>query len=78
MRMPIYEYQCEKDGAVIELIRPMADADKPVEDPAGLGRLFKRKHSTFAPGGSAAGAGRTVPLGGGCGCGKPHGSCGRG
>ena len=39
--MPIYEYECEKDGAVIELIRPMADADKPVEDPEGLADALK-------------------------------------
>src|SRR5205085_1009157 len=53
--MPIYEYRCEQDGSVIELLRPMADADKPVEDPDGKGRVFQRQHSTFAPGGSAAG-----------------------
>jgi putative FmdB family regulatory protein len=79
--MPIYEYRCEQDGAVIELLRPMADADKPVEDPEGKGRLFQRQHSTFASGGAGGAAspgGRSVSLGGGCGCGKPHGSCGRG
>jgi putative FmdB family regulatory protein len=77
--MPIYEYRCEQDGSVIELLRPMADADKPVEDPDGQGRVFRRQHSTFAPGGSAADQGRSVSLagrGGGCPCGKPHGSCG--
>jgi putative FmdB family regulatory protein len=78
--MPIYEYQCEQDGSVIEVIRPMAEADKPVEDPEGKGRVFRRKHSTFAPGGSAAGQGRSIPLNGGggcCPCGKPHNSCSR-
>ncbi|MBX3379308.1 MAG: zinc ribbon domain-containing protein [Phycisphaeraceae bacterium] len=79
--MPIYEYQCEADGTVIELMRPMSDADKPVSDPAGKGRRFTRKFSTFAAKGAE---GRTVPLGmgagggsgGGCACGKPHGGCG--
>jgi putative FmdB family regulatory protein len=77
--MPIYEYVCEKDGSVIELLRPMSDADKPVEDPLGKGREFKRKHSTFATGGTEAGA-KTGGSGGGgcCPCGKPHGGCGAG
>jgi len=74
--MPLYEYQCQADGTVIELMRPMADADKPVADPAGKGRVFTRKFSTFAAKGAE---GRSVSLGmgggGGCACGKPHG-CG--
>ncbi len=75
--MPIYEYVCEKDGSVVELLRPMADADKPVEDPLGKGRLFKRKHSTFATGGvGAAGSGGKPTSGGCCPCGKSHGGCG--
>jgi putative FmdB family regulatory protein len=75
--MPLYEYICEADGAVIELLRPMAEADKPVQDPEGKGRLFKRKHSTFAAAGTAA-AGASLPLhthSATCGCGKPRGSC---
>ena len=75
--MPLYEYISESDGAVIELLRPMAEADKPVEDPEGKGRVFKRKHSTFAASGAA---GASLPIGGhrhggGCACGKPRGSC---
>lgn len=74
--MPIYEYVCEKDGSVIELLRPMSQADEPVEDPLGKGRMFKRKHSTFATGG-AEGTGKPGGGGGGCcPCGKPHGGCG--
>jgi hypothetical protein len=74
--MPLYEYIAEQDGAVIELLRPIADADKPVEDPEGKGRVFKRTHSTFAAAGSGAGpGGRSLPIGGGCACGRPHGSC---
>ncbi|MBS0192520.1 MAG: FmdB family zinc ribbon protein [Phycisphaerales bacterium] len=75
--MPLYEYVCEADGSVLELIRPMSEADKPVPDPEGKGRCFVRKLSTFA----AKGEGGSVPLGirsggGGCACGKPHGGCG--
>jgi putative FmdB family regulatory protein len=78
--MPLYEYVCDSDGAVIELLRPMADADKPVEDPEGKGRAFRRRHSTFAAAGTAsgAGAGASLPVhthSGTCGCGKPRGSC---
>jgi len=72
--VPIYEYQCEKDGSVIELLRPIADADKPVMDPEGKGRTFKRKHSTFATGGPE---GKSVSLSqGSCACGKRAGGCG--
>lgn len=76
--MPLYEYVCENDGARLELLRPIADADKPVKDPEGKGRVFKRVHSTFAAQGDASSGGpRGVPVGGGgcCPCGKSHGSC---
>ena len=79
MRMPLYEYICERDGTVLELMRPMSQADAPVDDPAGKGRTFVRKLSTFATGGSAAGAsgaGGSLPVGGCCPCGKNKGSCG--
>jgi hypothetical protein len=78
--MPIYEYAAS-DGTKIELIRPMADADKPVTDPDGKGRTFTRVHSTFATGGNGAASGTST---GGhvhtgmCGCGKRRGSCGGG
>lgn len=73
--MPIYEYICEKDGTTVEALRPMADADKPLEDPEGKGRVFKRKHSTFATG--TAGEGRSLLGGQGCcPCGKTSGGCG--
>jgi putative FmdB family regulatory protein len=79
--MPLYEYRCEETGEVIELLRPMADADKPVKDPQGKGRKFVRAHSTFATGAAAgaagAGAGKSVSLGGCCPCGKSAGACGR-
>lgn len=78
--MPIYEYVSESDGAVIELVRPMAQADSPVTDPEGKGRTFKRAISTFAAQGgqgASAGASRSLPMGGCCPCGKNAGSCGR-
>jgi len=77
--MPLYEYVAT-DGTVVELMRPMSEADAPVPDPQGKGRKFTRKLSTFATGGTpgtSSGPTRTLPIGGGCGCGKPHGSCGR-
>lgn len=76
--MPLYEYVCEKTGETIEVLRPMAEADKPLPDPAGKGRTFVRKQSTFAAQGAGAGSrGQSLPMaggGGGCACGK--GGCG--
>ena len=53
--MPLYEYICEQDGTVLELMRPMAQADAPVDDPAAKGRVFTRKLSMFSAGGSGWG-----------------------
>ncbi len=80
--MPIYEYICEQDDTRIELLRPMSEADAPVEDPQSKGRTFKRAMS--APNAkTAGGAGKGVSLGGGaggsggcCPCGKTSGGCG--
>ncbi len=72
--MPLYEYVCEQDGEVIELRRPMADADAPVEDPRNQGRSFTRKLSAFAA--RSADTERSVPLPtSGCPCGNPAGPC---
>jgi hypothetical protein len=72
--MPLYEYICEEDGTVIELLRPSAEADRPVEDPEGKGRTFRRKHSTFATAAaSTSSSGNTLPAC--CPCGKLPGSC---
>lgn len=78
--MPLYEYLCEEDGVRIELLRPISEADKPVQDPDGKGRTFQRVLSTFATQGSPGVSAGHLPLArssGGCGCGKPHGSCSR-
>jgi len=73
--MPIYEYLCEQDGTVLELMRPMGEADAPVKDPDHKGRTFKRKLSTFSQGGAAASS--SLPIAGGCcPCGKNQGGCG--
>ena len=75
--MPLYEYRCVEDGALIELLRPIAEADKPVQDPAGKGRRFTRVLSTFAVAGSSVGAqgGPHKHAGPGCACGNPRGPC---
>ena len=38
--MPLYEYRCEEDGSLVTLLRSMAEADEPVEDPEGLDHLL--------------------------------------
>jgi putative FmdB family regulatory protein len=74
--MPLYEYACEQDGAVIELLRPMADADKPVPNPDSRGRTFIRRHSTFAAKSGSPSTGASLPtVGSCCPCGKASGSC---
>ncbi len=80
--MPIYEYVAVEDGTVLELLRPMKDADLKVEDPEHLGRTFVRRLSTFGLGSggaeSAPASHSTHIHSGSCGCGKPNGGCGRG
>lgn len=76
--MPLYEYICQADGEVIELLRPAAQADDPVDDPKGRGRQFVRMHSTFASRTGASGTpARDVSLGQShaCRCGR-GGGCG--
>ncbi len=73
--MPIYEYVCEEDGQVLELMRPMDRADDVVDDPSGKGRVFKRRFSTFSAGTSGGGGERFE---GGCPCGDPNGPCSAG
>jgi putative FmdB family regulatory protein len=73
--MPLYEYICEETGETISLLRPMKDADEPVEDPDGKGRRFVRAHSTFSVGAGAPGRMSGDAFGGGCPCGNPDGPC---
>ncbi len=71
--MPLYEYACDADGTVIELMRPADRADDPVEDPEGKGRRFVRRLSTFAAQSGKTGA-AGLPIRG-CPCGDPNGPC---
>ncbi|CAG0948514.1 hypothetical protein PHYC_00034 [Phycisphaerales bacterium] len=74
--MPLYEYVCEEPGkepVVIELLRSAAEADRPVPDPEGKGRVFRRRLSVFSSGG---GGGHVHTQA--CACGKKQGSCGMG
>ncbi len=77
--MPLYEYVCEKDGTVVELLRSARDADEPVSDPEGRGRVYKRRMSTFATSGNGGDSQPSRSLVGGqsmCPCGKRRGGCG--
>lgn len=76
--MPLYEYVCDQDGTVLELIRPMSKADDPVTDPLNKNRRFKRRLSTFAAGGDSQAPAHSLlsrNSGSCCPCGKSHGSC---
>jgi hypothetical protein len=80
----MYEYESATPGrdgktTVIELLRPMAQADAPVEDPDGLGRSFKRVLSMVSVAGGSAKSSMSSGGGGGCcPCGKGAGACSRG
>ncbi|MEY3021414.1 MAG: Zinc ribbon domain [Planctomycetota bacterium] len=79
--MPIYEYEAVEDGAIVELLRPMRDADQPVDDPDGKGRTFRRRLSVFGVNGAADGSAPAASghvHSSGCGCGRPGGGCGLG
>ena len=74
-RMPLYEYECSDTGEVLTLLRPMADADSPVEDPEGRNRTFVRRHSVFGVGAPTP-SGNATPQPGSCPCGLKPGTCG--
>ncbi len=75
--MPQYEYISEGESEVIVLLRPMSQADAPVEDPSGRGRTFRRKLSTFGVTGTQSPLSSAhVHQGACCPCGKPQSSCG--
>lgn len=76
--MPLYEYICHADGSVIELLRPISQADDPVTDPDRKGRTFVRRHSTFATGSAASAASSSSATPACCPCGKRPGSCASG
>jgi hypothetical protein len=71
--MPLYEYRAIEDGTLISLLRPMAEADAPVEDPDSKGRTFERIHSVFSVDAASTKTAPSSPAGGccgggGCGC----------
>ena len=68
--MPQYEYECIQDGELLTLLRPMSEADAPVEDPRGEGRTFKRVHSVFGVRSAGPGSAASVS--------SPEGCCPRG
>ena len=75
--MPLYEYESAEDGEIITLLRPMADADSPVEDPSGRDRTFRRRHSVFGVGsGEGSSVASEAPPAGFCPCGKAAHQCG--
>ena len=72
--MPVYEYECEKCGQVTEALRKMSEADATIACEKCGSEKTHRNHSVFAAGpGEAPSA--AMPMGGGCGCGNPHGPC---
>ena len=74
--MPIYEYESEQDGEVISLLRPMSEADAPVDDPEGRGRTFRRRHSVFGVSTGSRSARSDAPTRGSCPCGIDADRCG--
>ena len=73
--MPQYEYECVQDGELLTLLRPMSEADAPVEDPKGEGRHFKRVHSVFGVGRAESGGSAPAAPSGCCPCGLAAESC---
>jgi putative FmdB family regulatory protein len=71
--MPIYEYVCQSCRSEFNLLRPMNQADAPVECERCGSRRTKRKLSLFA----AQSGGKSVAgTGGGSCAGCAGGSCG--
>ena len=76
--MPVYEYACDDCHQTTEAIRRMDDADSPIACEHCDSTATSRVQSTFLAEASRP-ASTSTPwagsAGGGCGCGKPHGSC---
>lgn len=72
--MPVYEYECSDCERVTEALRPIRDADEPIDCEHCGGRRTHRAHSVFAAGASS-GSDQSLPMAG-CGrCGEAGGSC---
>ncbi len=76
--MPVYEFHCSACDATFDHMTTIAARDQAVSCPQCGSKRTGRKLSTVM-----VGAGKPTPGGsggghvhsGGCGCGKPHGSC---
>ncbi len=77
--MPIYEYECKACHKGFDhLAKSMSHAEDAVACPTCGSKKTARKMSVFAVagGGAATQAASGHVHSGGCGCGKPRGSCG--
>ena len=73
--MPMYEYECVECEAVTEVLRPMSQADAPIDCEQCGSEKTKRKQSVFAAGTSDSQA-PAMPLAAPCNtCGNAMGSC---
>ena len=73
--MPLYEYECESCGRVVELLIRGKQDERDAACPKCRGKKLRRLPSVFA---AHAAAPKSTPLPrGGCGrCGDPNGPCG--
>ena len=78
--MPIYEFHCDACDASFDERVSISDRDHKVTCPKCGSRKTGRKLSVVAVGAASATQGASAGGGhvhsGGCGCGRPHGSCG--
>lgn len=76
--MPMYEYHCDACDASFEQMTTMSNRDQKVACPHCDSKKTGRKLSVVAVGNAKVGAqtGGGHVHSGGCGCGKPMGSCG--
>lgn len=78
--MPLYEYYCADCHSKTEVLRPMSQADEPMECPMCHSRRTSRKLSVFSAFSKTGGNGSTQAISGTGGCGSCSGghcaSCG--
>ena len=68
--MPLYEYECQKCGKLIEILRNRSESDKDVKCPECGSSEMRRKFSTF---GVVMGSGKTSSIESAASC--PTGTC---
>jgi putative FmdB family regulatory protein len=59
--MPFYEYRCRECGESFEVLRPVAERDKPAECPRCGASEAERKLTLFATAGSQGEGGTSRP-----------------